>query len=32
MSGGHAHGLYVHAHSRVHALPPQCKIVATVLF
>lgn len=32
MSGGHAHGLYVHAHSAIHELQPQCKIVATLLF
>ena len=32
MSGGHAHGLYVHAPSRVHRLPPQCKVASTFLF
>jgi cobalt/nickel transport system permease protein len=28
----HAHALYVHAHSPVHRLPPQCKVAAAVLF
>jgi cobalt/nickel transport system permease protein len=32
VSGGHAHGLYVHSGSRIHALPPQCKVAATFLF
>lgn len=32
MSGGHAHGLYVHEDGRLHRLSPQCKIAATVLF
>ncbi|HEY7660046.1 MAG TPA: cobalt ECF transporter T component CbiQ [Actinomycetota bacterium] len=32
MSGPHAHALYVHGHSRVHALPPQCKLVAQLTF
>jgi cobalt/nickel transport system permease protein len=32
LSGGRAHGLYVHAHSRVHALRPQCKVLAAVAF
>jgi cobalt/nickel transport system permease protein len=33
VSGGHSHGvhgLYVHGHSRVHELAPECKIVAAV--
>jgi cobalt/nickel transport system permease protein len=30
MSGGHAHGLFVHAHSRVHRLAAAPKIVGTV--
>jgi cobalt/nickel transport system permease protein len=32
MSGGHAHGLYVHRHSVIHSLRPQCKVVAAFLF
>ncbi|GAB2835743.1 cobalt ECF transporter T component CbiQ [Actinocorallia aurea] len=32
MGAGHAHGLYLHRESPVHALPPHCKIVATVGF
>jgi cobalt/nickel transport system permease protein len=32
MGAQHSHRLYVHAHTPVHALPPQCKIVALVLF
>lgn len=34
MGGGHSHagGLHVHGHSRVHELPAETKIVATVLF
>jgi cobalt/nickel transport system permease protein len=32
MSGPHAHALYVHGHSLVHRLPPQCKIAAQLLF
>jgi cobalt/nickel transport system permease protein len=32
VSGGHAHGLYVHSHSSVHRMPPQCKVVATLAF
>jgi cobalt/nickel transport system permease protein len=33
VSGGHAHGvhgLYVHGHSRIHQMAPECKIVAAV--
>jgi cobalt/nickel transport system permease protein len=32
VSGAHAHALYVHGHSRIHALPPHCKLVAQVTF
>ncbi len=32
MGAVHAHRLYVHGHSVVHRLPPQCKIVALVSF
>jgi cobalt/nickel transport system permease protein len=32
VSGGHAHGLFFHAHSRVHRLPPQCKVVGAFAF
>ncbi|MDQ5815233.1 MAG: cobalt ECF transporter T component CbiQ [Actinomycetota bacterium] len=32
MSGAHAHGLFWHGSSRVHALPPQCKIAAAGIF
>jgi cobalt/nickel transport system permease protein len=32
MSGAHAHALYYHGHSRVHALPPECKIAAQLTF
>jgi cobalt/nickel transport system permease protein len=32
VSGAHAHALYVHGHSRIHALPPQCKFVAQLTF
>jgi cobalt/nickel transport system permease protein len=32
VSGGHAHGLYVHARSPVHALRPECKVAAGLLF
>ena len=32
MSGAHAHALYYHGHSRVHALPPECKVAAQLLF
>jgi cobalt/nickel transport system permease protein len=32
MSGAHAHALYYHGHSRIHALPPECKIAAQLLF
>ncbi|GAA0744930.1 cobalt ECF transporter T component CbiQ [Dactylosporangium roseum] len=32
MGAGHSHALYVHRASPVHALPPEVKIVASVLF
>jgi cobalt/nickel transport system permease protein len=32
VSGAHAHALYVHGHSQIHALPPQCKLVAQLTF
>ena len=32
MSGGHTHRFYVHGHSPVHALAPEAKVLATVLF
>ncbi|MDQ3765887.1 MAG: cobalt ECF transporter T component CbiQ [Actinomycetota bacterium] len=32
MSGGHAHGLFVHRDSPVHRLAPQCKVLAAFLF
>jgi cobalt/nickel transport system permease protein len=32
VSGGHAHGLYVHRHSVIHSLRPQCKVAAGFLF
>lgn len=32
MGAQHGHRLYVHAHTPVHRLPPQCKIAALVLF
>jgi cobalt/nickel transport system permease protein len=32
MGVGHAHALYVHGHSPVHALAPQVKLAATVVF
>jgi cobalt/nickel transport system permease protein len=32
MSGAHAHALYYHGHSRIHALPPECKIAAQLTF
>jgi cobalt/nickel transport system permease protein len=32
VSGGHAHGLYLHAQSRIHRLPPQCKVASSFLF
>jgi cobalt/nickel transport system permease protein len=32
VSGGHAHGLYLHNPSPVHRLHPQCKVAATGLF
>lgn len=32
MTGAHVHALYVHGHTRVHALAPQCKLSAQILF
>lgn len=32
MGAGHAHKLYRHGHSPVHALPPHCKLVAVLGF
>ncbi len=32
MSGPHSHALYYHGHSRVHALAPECKLAAQLLF
>ncbi len=32
MGAGHAHALYRHGHSPVHALPPHCKIAAVLCF
>ena len=32
MSGSHAHALYVHGHSRIHRMAPQCKLAAQILF
>ncbi|MFC7306169.1 cobalt ECF transporter T component CbiQ [Streptomyces monticola] len=32
MGAGHAHRLYRHAHSPVHALPPHCKLAAVFCF
>jgi cobalt/nickel transport system permease protein len=32
MSGGHAHGLYIHRHSPIHRLNGQCKVAAAFLF
>src|SRR5262245_30565807 len=32
MGAGHGHRLHYHAHSVVHRLPAQCKIIALVLF
>jgi cobalt/nickel transport system permease protein len=32
MSGPHAHALYVHGHSRIHRIAPQCKLAAQILF
>ncbi|MEV7521679.1 cobalt ECF transporter T component CbiQ [Streptomyces sp. NPDC091371] len=32
MGAGHAHKLYRHAHTPVHALPPHCKLAATFAF
>ena len=32
MSGPHSHALYVHGHTRIHRLAPQCKLAAQFLF
>lgn len=32
MSGPHSHALYVHGHSWIHRLAPQCKLAAQLLF
>ncbi|MFJ6797790.1 cobalt ECF transporter T component CbiQ [Streptomyces sp. NPDC091268] len=32
MGAGHAHTLYRHGHSPIHALPPHCKLAATFAF
>ncbi len=32
MGAGHVHALYVHEHSRIHSLPPEVKVAATLLF
>lgn len=32
MSGKHSHALYVHAHSRIHDMAPECKLLAQLLF
>jgi cobalt/nickel transport system permease protein len=32
VSGPHAHALYVHGHSPIHGLPPECKLVAQLAF
>ncbi|MFI5807539.1 cobalt ECF transporter T component CbiQ [Streptomyces sp. NPDC051561] len=32
MGAGHAHALYRHGHSPVHALPPHCKLAAVLAF
>lgn len=32
MSGGHAHGLYLHGRGSLYDLPAQCKIVAALVF
>lgn len=32
MGAGHVHALYVHGHSRLHRVAPQCKVAATALF
>lgn len=32
MGAGHSHPLYVHGHTRVHRLPPEVKVAATVGF
>lgn len=32
MGSGHAHALHVHGHSRVHAMAPEAKVLATVGF
>jgi len=31
MSGAHTHALYVHGHSPIHTLAPQCKLAAQIL-
>ncbi len=32
MGSGHAHSFFVHAHSPLHRLPPECKLLASLLF
>jgi cobalt/nickel transport system permease protein len=32
VGGGHAHSFFVHAHSPLHRLPPECKLLASLLF
>ncbi|MEX0989408.1 MAG: cobalt ECF transporter T component CbiQ [Actinomycetota bacterium] len=32
MSGAHTHALYVHGHTPLHRLPPECKLAAQFLF
>jgi cobalt/nickel transport system permease protein len=32
VSGPHTHALYAHGHSRVHALPAECKLVGQLVF
>lgn len=32
MGAGHVHALFVHGHSRLHGVPPQCKIAGLALF
>lgn len=32
MGAGHAHALHLHGHSRLHRLPPECKLAATLAF
>jgi cobalt/nickel transport system permease protein len=32
LSGGHAHGLFIHRNSLLHRLPPQCKVLAALSF